>query len=143
YHYSEGITPDQSEGFEVDPTAVVDALVFYNWRTFVLNWRSPLTGDHKIRQSFQAALDHDEIMLAGDGEGFYRLDPGLMLKETAWNTDAGGDLYNQADPDKAKQLLDEAGYDGTPIRFMSTEEYLFYYNASVVARQQLEDAGFV
>src|SRR5699024_6315186 len=92
---------------------------------------------------FQAALDHEEILQASEGDGFYRLDPGLMFKETAWNTDAGADLYNQNDPDKAKALLEEAGYDGTPLRFMTTQEYQDHYNATVVARQQLENAGFV
>lgn len=142
YHYLESISPDQSEGLEGDSNVSIDVLSPSVWRTFVLNWRSPLMGDLKIRQAFQAALDHDLILQASEGEGFYRLDPGLMLQETAWNTDSGAELYNRADPELAKQLLEEAGYDGTPLRFMSTQEYLYYYNASVVARQQLEAAGF-
>jgi peptide/nickel transport system substrate-binding protein len=105
--------------------------------------RSPVTGDLKIRQAFQAALDHEAIALAGYGEGFYRLDPGLMFKETTWYTDAGSELYNQNDAEKARQLLEEAGYDGTPLRWTVTKEYLDHYNRSVVAQQQLEAAGFV
>jgi len=143
YHYLESISADQSEGLQDDPNVVIDVLAPSTWRTFVLNWRSPLMGDVKIRQAFQAALDHEQILQASEGEGFYRLDAGIMLKETAWNSQAGAELYNQNDTEKAKQLLEEAGYDGTPLRFMTTQEYLYYYNASVVAKQQLEAAGFV
>lgn len=143
YHYLEGFTPEQSEILEGDPNIVLETLAPNTWRTFVINWRSPLMENQTIRQAFQAALEHDSIMRVGEGEGYYSLNPGLMFPETAWYTEAGGDLYNQNDPEKAKALLEEAGYDGTPIRFMTTQEYLYYYNASLVARQQLEDAGFV
>jgi peptide/nickel transport system substrate-binding protein len=46
-------------------------------------------------------------------------------------------------PELAKQKLEEAGYDGTPIRFMSTQEYGYMYATSTVAVQQLEAVGFV
>ncbi len=46
------------------------------------------------------------------------------------------------DLEKAKALMKEAGYDGTPIRWMSTKEYFYNYNAGVVFKQQLEAAGF-
>jgi peptide/nickel transport system substrate-binding protein len=46
------------------------------------------------------------------------------------------------DPELAAQLLEEAGYDGTPVRILCTKEDLGDYNAAVVAQQQLEEAGF-
>lgn len=142
YHYLESISPDQYETLKDDPNIVAQVLPPLSWGIFILNMRSPVTGDLKIRQAFQAALDHEAIALAGYGEGFYRLDPGLMFQETAWYTDAGIELYNQNDPEKARQLLEEAGYDGTPLRWTVTKEYLDHYNRSVVAQQQLEAAGF-
>src|SRR5690606_38174305 len=56
--------------------------------------------------------------------------------------DAGAELYNQNDPEKARALLEEAGYDGTPLRLLSTQEYQYLYNVALVSAQQLEDAGF-
>ena len=38
--------------------------------------------------------------------------------------------------------MKEGGYDGTPIRWMSTKEYFYNYNAGVVFKQQLEAVGF-
>jgi peptide/nickel transport system substrate-binding protein len=142
YHYLESISPDQYESLKNDPNITAEVLPPTSWGIFILNMRSPVTGDDKIRQAFQAALDLEAIAIAGYGEGFYRMDPGLMFKETAWYTDAGAELYNQNDPEKAKQLLEEAGYDGTPLRWTVTKEYLDHYNRSVVAKQQLEEAGF-
>jgi len=143
YQYLESISPDQSLALEGDPNVAVEILAPNGWETFVLNWRSPLMGNLKIRQAVQAALSHEPILEASQGVGFYRLDPAVMLQETAWHTLAGQELYNRNDPELARQLLEEAGYDGTPIRFMTTQEYRDQYNAAVVGRQQLEEAGFV
>ena len=50
--------------------------------------------------------------------------------------------YNQKDKDKARRLLKEAGYAGQPLRWIVTTEYEHHYKPSVVAKSQLEDAGF-
>ena len=34
-----------------------------------------MMGNVQMRQAFQAALDHEPIMIAAHSEGFYRLDP--------------------------------------------------------------------
>lgn len=113
------------------------------WDVFFLNWQSPMMANLTMREAFQAALDHKPILLSARGsEEFIRLDPGLMMKETPWYTDAGIERYNVNDPDLAQQKLQEAGYDGTPLRFMSTQEYGYMYGGTVVAVQQLEAVGF-
>ena len=142
YHYLESITADQAAGLEGTSGMTVDVVPPNAWSTFVLNWKQPLMGELKIRQAVQAALDHEAIMLAAQGDGFYRLDPGVMFQETVWHTSAGEELYNQNDPEKAKQLMEEAGYDGTPIRWITTQEYANHYNLSMVGKQQLEEVGF-
>ena len=50
--------------------------------------------------------------------------PGIMLPQTMWASDVSAELYNQNNPEKSAQLLQEAGYDGTPIRLLCTEEDL-------------------
>lgn len=113
------------------------------WPVFFCNWQSELMGNLAMREAVQAALNMEPMMQSAYGSAdFYALDPGLMMKQTAWWTDAGGDKYNLNDPDLAKAKLQEAGYDGTPIRFMSTQEYGYMYATSTVAVQQLEAVGF-
>lgn len=142
YHYLETIAPDHFDSLENDDRVIVELLPPPNWSTLVVNTAEGIMADQTMRQAFQAALNHEDMALAGYGEGFFRLDPGIMMEETAWHSTVGEELYNQADPDRAAELLEEAGYDGEPIVMMGTEEYTEFYNNAVVAQQQLEDAGF-
>jgi peptide/nickel transport system substrate-binding protein len=113
-----------------------------DWDVFFLNWKSPLMGNLAMREAVQAALDHEPMLLnARGGPDFIRLDLGLMMLQTPWHSNAGQDRYNMKNPDLAKQKLQEAGYDGTPIRFMTTQEYPFMYGCAIVAKQQLEGVG--
>jgi peptide/nickel transport system substrate-binding protein len=100
--------------------------------------------DKRVRQAFQAALDMEPIMAAGFGhKAFYRLDPGLLhVEQPQWHSKVGGELYDQHNPARARQLLREAGYAGQPIRWVTTKEYDFMYKNALVARQQLEAVGF-
>jgi peptide/nickel transport system substrate-binding protein len=142
YHYLSTVGTDQFEVLSGDEDLVVEQLPPNDIDVIVLNWRAPLTGDVKIREAFQAAISSEPILQAAHSEGFYRIDPGVMLQETAWSSTVGEERYNMGDPERARQLLEEAGYDGTPLRFMSTQEYQYLYNIGLVAVQQLEQAGF-
>jgi len=111
---------------------------------FIYNKKEGIMSDSKMRQAVNAAIDSEEILLASFGsEEIFSLDPGYMGSEMAnWYTDVGKEAYNQADPEKAKQLPKEAGYDGEEITIVSTREYEYWYNATIVLKQQLDEAGF-
>jgi peptide/nickel transport system substrate-binding protein len=112
------------------------------WAVAVMNHKSPLMGQKKLRQAFQAALDMEPILVAGFGsKDFYRLDPGLFFPEQPWHSTASAKLYNQKDKEKARRLLKEAGYAGQPLRWITTREYEFMYKNALVAKQQLEEVG--
>jgi peptide/nickel transport system substrate-binding protein len=85
-----------------------------------------------MRQAIQAALDHEEIMTAGYGEGLFRLTPSVLLEETAFATMVSEEKYNINDPELAQELFEEAGYDGEVIRFITSQEYQFLYNMALV-----------
>jgi peptide/nickel transport system substrate-binding protein len=143
YHYAMQIPNDQFEVLSGTPGIVAEIKPPTLFECFFLNWRSPLMGELKIRQAFQAALEHQAILTAARGsDEFTELDPGWMMKQTVFYTTSGEEFYNMNDPELARQLLEEAGYDGTPVRFMTTQEYPSFYAASVIAQQQLEEAGF-
>ena len=98
----------------------------------------------KLRQAFLAALDMEPIMAAGFGnKAFYRIDGALFYPEqTAWHSQGGVTGYNQKNPAQGARLLKEAGYKGEPVRWITTKEYDWMYNTALVAKQQMEAAGF-
>jgi peptide/nickel transport system substrate-binding protein len=94
-----------------------------------------------IYEAIMAALDMDEVMalcagsLGGVGGSIFA--PG-----SPWYTLAGSERYNQADPDRARQLMTEAGYKKEPIRFLTSSTYDYMYNASMSVVRQLTEVGF-
>ncbi len=140
FDYAYAVNSDEYERLLETPGVQVIASEPRAWLTFPLNNKEGLCADKKIRQAIQAALDMEPILLASRGHpDFWRMDPSLNQKETIWWSDAGAELYNEADAEKAKGLLEEAGYDGTPLRFMAS--YEGYYTAALVAKSQLEAIG--
>ncbi len=142
YHYLEEIIPDQIEAIGDNPAVTIEILPPRSYGVIFMNTAGGLTTDVNIRLAAQAAISVEPLAQASHGEGYFEPGPGIMLPQTAWVSDVGAESYNQGDPEKCRQLLEEAGYDGTPIRFITTQEDLGDYNAAVVAQQQLEEGGF-
>jgi peptide/nickel transport system substrate-binding protein len=143
YHFLESISPDQISAIEEDPNIVSELTDACCYPNLVINQSSRLMGNQHLRRAAQIALDHEPIMQAGYGDGYFRLDPSLLMRETPWYTTTGDQYYDVQEPDRARRLLEEAEYDGTALRFMVTQAYRDLYNASLVIAQQLEEAGFV
>ncbi|MFD2114660.1 ABC transporter substrate-binding protein [Paenibacillus yanchengensis] len=99
--------------------------------------------NQKLRQAVLAAFNNEEILLASFARpDLYRLDPGyLNPNQEQWANVAGAEYYNQADPEKAKQLLDEAGYNGEEITLLTTKDYNEMYTATLVVQEQLRQIG--
>jgi peptide/nickel transport system substrate-binding protein len=117
----------------------------YYWLVAVLNKKEGLMTSQKLRQAWQAAVDIEPIMKAAAGgrPEFYRMDSSLAFVENApWHVKVAGLPWNEHDKAKAKKLLQEAGYKGEPVRFMTTQEYKWMYDFALVTKQQLEDVGF-
>jgi peptide/nickel transport system substrate-binding protein len=142
YNYLEEIIPDQISVLQDYPGVTIEILPPRSYGVIIMNTAGGMFTDQTLRQAVQAAIEVESSGQATHGEGYFELGPGIMLPQTIWDSDVSAELYNQNNPEKAAQLLGEAGYDGTPIRLLCTEEDLGDYNAAVVAQQQLEQAGF-
>jgi peptide/nickel transport system substrate-binding protein len=138
-----GIGNDQYEVLKDYTGLIAEILPPTQWDVHFLNWESPMFKDNlPMRQAIQMSMDALPQLQSGRGGGdFVRLDPGLMMQQTAWYTKAGEEYYNNYDPEAAKAKLQEAGYAGEPLRFMCTQEYSYMYGAAIVMKQQLEDIG--
>lgn len=111
--------------------------------TMFMNTNEGPLADVKMRQALNAAFNMDEIMMAAyANEEVYTLHPGYMNpNQKQWATDAGKEVYNQADLEKAKALLEEAGYNGEPITLLTTPDYAEMYTATTVVQEQLRQLG--
>lgn len=104
------------------------------------NFSNPPTDNEKVRQAMVAAMDMEEIMDAAT-DGAFQLNGALQYPGQAYYSDAGTEFYNQADPDRARQLLEEGGYDGEPIVLLANQQFPFMYNTALVMSEQLKAAG--
>jgi peptide/nickel transport system substrate-binding protein len=112
------------------------------FQTIIINASQGATANVKVRQAIQATLDCEEIMAIA-GEGLYRLTHGWQHPGTTYFAgDVGKEFYNQKNPAKAKQLLQEAGYKGEEIVFLTDSTYKNHQDTAVVASEQLKKAGF-
>lgn len=142
YDFAYGISYDNydqfinDENFEVILTPAANEIIGFNQVEGIAT-------DFKIRQAVNMAIDADEIMMAAfPNEDFYWLDSGYMDKHIEnWASTAGSEYYNQNDPEGAKKLLEEAGYDGEEFKIMTTRDYDHHYNVGVVLHDQLTQIG--
>ena len=97
-----------------------------------------------VRQAAMAALDQESMLatMQGDPE-YYKVCGAIFGCSTPLGDEAGSDLLTGgANTERAKELLEEAGYDGTPIVLMAPTDVISLNNQPVVAAQALREAGF-
>ena len=74
-------------------------------------------------------------------EKLWRANGSFLPKGNAWYSDSGTDRFSEGNAEKAGALASEAGYDGTPIKFLVSTNYAFHYDQAVVFTRQLLNAG--
>ncbi len=95
-----------------------------------------------LRAAITYALDVDEIMNAAyPTEGYAEVYASMMPEGSKWYSEVGTESVNTKDMAKAKELLAESGYDGTPIKVITNQVYPQHYNGTLVMVQQLEALG--
>lgn len=125
-------TNDEIEIYENMPWAFM---------TFIFNMKEPPTDNVKFREAVQVALDMEEIMAIAT-EGLYQLNHGWMYEGSTYDAgDIGKEYYNLADTERAKALLEEAGYAGEPFVLLTDSTIPEHGKAGVVIAEQLKDIG--
>ena len=97
----------------------------------------------KIRQAVLYALNQKDFLDANVGNPeFYKECKSLFPCGSPLETTRGWEDKLAGNAAKARQLLTEAGYDGTPIVLMHQTDIAGHNNLATVAKPQLEKAGF-
>lgn len=141
YHYIEGANYNDYNRIKDNPglSAIsIKGAILY----FLMNCKAGPTANTKIRRAMQAAVESEPILKAAFSyPELYTMNGSWMAPETRWYTEAGTQLYNQKDTAKAKRLLREGGYDGSPIVVLTLGEIDYLRNSVAVLEAQLRKAG--
>ena len=107
-----------------------------------MNVTQPPFDNLKARQALMLAIAQEDFLRAqvGDPE-IYRVCNAPLVCGSKYEK-SYGDLLIKPDFEKAKALLKEAGYDGTPIVLMQSTDLQVLTNLAPVAKAQMERAGF-
>jgi peptide/nickel transport system substrate-binding protein len=143
YDYAQNLPPEAYQRISTARGLKTVVLKPYYEIAMHLNTQSGPLKDWKLRRAIQIGLNQEDVMLSAAGEkALYRLDPSLFFKEQYWHSAIGANRYNESNAAKAKALMKEAGYDGSPIRIITSSDFQFMYNAALAAESQLRQLGF-
>jgi len=99
----------------------------------------------KIRQAVMWAFNQEDFLKAVIGDKtYYKVCPSLFPCGTAFESRKGmeGGLLVESNVPKARALMKEAGYDGTPVVLMHSTDLVVLTNLAPVAKSLMEQAGF-
>jgi glutathione transport system substrate-binding protein len=95
----------------------------------------------RVRQAFGYAIDRYAVIntaFSGQGKPIY----GMAVPSNSLAYDPKFDNYFEYNPDKAKELLAEAGYpDGFKARLLATSQYAFHEQTAVAVQAEMAKVG--
>jgi peptide/nickel transport system substrate-binding protein len=97
----------------------------------------------KIRQAAMVAMGQEAFLKTQVGTpGLYKFCKSIYPCGTPFASENSGIYTGTANPQLAKKMLDEAGYKGEPVVLMRPTDLAAIAKIPLVAKQQLEQAGF-
>ncbi|MDO5528669.1 MAG: ABC transporter substrate-binding protein [Paracoccus sp. (in: a-proteobacteria)] len=108
------------------------------------NFLHPPFDNQQIRQAALKAIGQEGVLTAMIGNPeYFDLCGAVLGCGTPLGSETGTEsLTTGGAPDEARALLDEAGYDGTPVVLLHPTDVVSLNTQPVVVAQQLRDAGF-
>jgi len=114
-----------------------------NQYTFRFNMLHKPFDNPKVRQAVYYAFNQKDFLEAVIGDpAYYKVCKALFPCGTPLESLKGMDGFLDSNFEKAKALLKEAGYDGTPIVLMHSTDLVVLTNLAPVAKSLMERAGF-
>jgi peptide/nickel transport system substrate-binding protein len=114
-----------------------------NQYMFRMNWLHPPFNNVKLRQAALASLQQEDFLKAVIGNPkYYKACQAMFICGTPFASDAGAPVTMKADLKRARKLLKEGGYDGTPVVVMQSTDVAVLNNLAPVAANALKQAGF-
>ncbi len=129
----------------VDSAKPIAARQSGNSMQLVVNHLNPPFDNPKIRKALQWSLEQTPFLQAAYGNSTERYleCAAVFFCDTPYATDANTQAVLTRDIAKAKALLEEGGYDGTPVLLMHVTDIPAHDAYYSVLKPMLEEAGFV
>lgn len=139
-HYPYDLLPLVENNPELT-TDIIDPLG--NWSYYRMNHMHPPFDNKLVRQAAIYAVGQEDVMKALVGNpDYYSLCPSPFGCGTPNATESGMDMVVPANIEKAKALLEEANYDGTPVVLLHPTDHVTASPQPVVIASALRAAGF-
>lgn len=144
YDYIDSLPVESFDKLKSSKSTQPQLLKPFGYPVFVFNTAEGNAKSVEIRKAIRQALSMEDMLAAAFGStDFYTVDGNIYPDNFVWSTDAGVEgNYNLADPEGAKEAAKAAGYDGKPIRILTSRQYEFHYKMAQVAAEYLKLAGF-
>ncbi len=143
YHFADSLPAEMLPRLKSKASVVPVIVKPFGFPLFIFNTKMGAMTDVLLRQAAQAALSEADMLKAAFGDAsFYEVEGSIYAKGTPFYDEASVTAYNLADPKRAAALLAQAKYAKQPIRIMTSQQYDFLYKMSLVAQQNMQDAGF-
>jgi peptide/nickel transport system substrate-binding protein len=107
------------------------------------NWLAKPFDNPKIRQALWYAFNQEDFLKAAVGDpAYYKVCKAFFICGTTFASEAGSDGLLASNFAKARELLKEVGYAGTPIVLLHSTDLNVLANLAPVAKHLMEKAGF-
>ncbi|MFT4012278.1 MAG: ABC transporter substrate-binding protein [Paracoccus sp. (in: a-proteobacteria)] len=129
----------------IEASGAAKPVIFQNqgWASLNMNMKQGLLTSKDLRHAVQLALNPSDMLLAAfSDDRFFGVDGAIFPEGFFWHSEAGVTRCGEGDPEAAARPLSDAGYDGTPLRILTSRQYEFHYKMGEVAKAYLEAAGF-
>lgn len=114
-----------------------------SWTMFRMNHLYPPFNNKLIRQAAMYAVGQEDVMKALVGNPkYYKTCPAVFGCGMPYESQYGKEMIVPSNIEKAKQLLAEAKYDGTPVLIMQPSDNALASPQPLVIAQALRKAGF-
>jgi len=144
FQFATDVPMDQYDMLDSNPEIHL-FMIKPNLQAFVIiNKGTPPFDNLYMRQALQHAIKLDELATAAIGDRkFWFLEASLFPPGTFWNIPGvGAGVYNDYDPDKARELMKKGGYDGSPIIIVNGRDNDYESRSALTVKEQLEKVGF-
>lgn len=143
FDYATSLPAQSVDRLEGSDTVEPLILVGYGKPIFAHNLKKGLMTNVDVRRAVQAAAAPADMLAAAfNDKRFYGVSGPIHAERFPWHSKEGVDRFNQADPVAAAAHLKKAGYDGTPLKLLTSHQYEFHFQMAQVLKANLEEAGF-